>query len=443
MIDDNDAQLPDNDLDNEGTTSDSQRERYRTSGGAEKTGALSWLMRSVRTKGDKRMLIGFIGVVVVIVGYLFLSGGGKKPKSDLQLAPSVSNVQGSSVPSPAYSHMLNQQDQQRANEAAKNGTSALPTIQMADSEPQSRAVKALPKKASQKQKSSAEILPDQPVKHVKKAETQPAPPATNYVNVNNSRVDAIAQEMASLDVQPGPAKLVKFDTASNNGDGSQKGQSIPGDRAVQSAGQPPAATPVSDTAQPAQSGPFTVPAPGTHLYSVINGYDSNAPGPITGTILQGKLSGSRLIGTAQKSKAGVAFHFTSMTVPYHNVDGVLKTQTLRISAYAINASTGTSNLATSVNNHLWERLAVTFASSFLNGFGQLLTSSGASTVITPTGGIGITNPVLSTTQQLEAAGGSAAGAAGNLFNQVYGNQPTTIKTAQGTPFILLFVGSGS
>ena len=98
-------------------------------------------------------------------------------------------------------------------------------------------------------------------------------------------------------------------------------------------------------------------------------------------------------------------------------------------------------MATSVNHHLAEQLAVAFTTSLLSNFGQLIANSGASTVINPTGAISVTNPALSTTDQLASAAGSAAGTAGTLFQQIYGNQPTTIKVAPGTPCTLLFVGS--
>jgi hypothetical protein len=139
---------------------------------------------------------------------------------------------------------------------------------------------------------------------------------------------------------------------------------------------------------------------------------------------------------------GAAVIFNSMTIPYHNSDGVLETQTLPIRAYAISVKNGTTDVATSVNNHILLELAVNFVSSLAGNFGQLLSSSGASTVVSPTGSIGITNPALSTEQELGAAAGTAIGTAGQTFAQTYGNRPTTIKIAKGTPFMLLFVGKG-
>jgi hypothetical protein len=52
----------------------------------------------------------------------------------------------------------------------------------------------------------------------------------------------------------------------------------------------------------------------------------------------------------------------------------------------------------------------------------------------------VQNPTLDTRRQLLVGAGAAAGAAGEVIQDIYGNRPPTIIVEAGTPFGLLFLG---
>lgn len=419
--------------------------------GAKEKGA--WIMRGVKRKSDKRLLYMMGGAVLIAGGAFFFLGGNHGPKSTLPSAPgNLNSTQGTAVPTESYRRMLQEQDAQRAKEAAKTGGSALPTV-VYNGNSSNAALPTAPTTPAPAPVAppSGPILPNAPAGAVASPKTNPVTPvqASNYVPVAPQRVAAMLKEIQALDQGAAPGPLVVDYPNKKVATNGEQQNNVPYNRAYmghtnqsQSQMGESAKSDEQSSSGNAAAGPYTVPAPGTKLYSIMGGMDSDAPGPITATILQGPLSGARLLGSAQTTSMGAAVIFNSMTIPYHNSDGVLETQTLPIRAYAISVKNGTTDVATSVNNHILLELAVNFVSSLAGNFGQLLSSSGASTVVSPTGSIGITNPALSTEQELGAAAGTAIGTAGQTFAQTYGNRPTTIKIAKGTPFMLLFVGKG-
>lgn len=412
-----------------------------------------FMLRGIRGKSDKRliMLVGAIGVLCAAV-FIYDATGGTSVHSSAPPAPDTDYVQGTKAPTPEYRKLLEEQDQQRAQQAAKSGGSALPTI-IAPS-PKTPAASVPPTSPAPDQIAPAQpstppakpILPEAP----QNSTGSPPPKTQSVVTANSARVQAMVKEMQKLnsEMSGGSIEEVRF---SSGGSVSQQAASRSGSFSGNRAYTGPAAgstssqanaqqDPPSSNGTPGSAGPFSAPAPGTRLAAVLGGMNSDAPGPVTGTIEQGPLTGARLLGTAQTTREGAAIRFTSMTVPYRTASGQLTTQTVSINAWAISPANGTTDVATSVNHHLAEQLAVAFTTSLLGNFGQLIANSGASTVINPSGAIAVTNPALSTTKQLASAAGTAAGTAGSLFQQIYGNRPTTIKVAPGTPCTLLFVG---
>ncbi|UNC16182.1 hypothetical protein FE249_18170 (plasmid) [Acidiphilium multivorum] len=416
-----------------------------------KTSRRAYMLRGIRGASDKRLLMLVIGLGVCAgIYFIYEATGGTRVHSTTAPAPQTTYIQGTKAPTPAYRQMLEQQDAQRAAKAAQTGGSALPTIvassPVTSSSPGAPTSPAPDETPVAPATPATPILPAAPAQQSSMGTSQVVHTAPSIVNVNPNRVQAMVKEMEALNsaMSGGPIKEVRFSSNSETKGATGQAGGYPSraytGTASGGAQQAAKATPASTTtARPA--GPYSAPAPGTRLAAVLDGMDSDAPGPVTGVIEQGPLTGARLLGQAETTRDGAAIRFTSMTVPYRNADGQLTTQTVSISAWAISPSTGTTDVATSVNHHLAEQLAVAFTTSLLSNFGQLIANSGASTVINPTGAIAVTNPALSTTDQLASAAGSAAGTAGTLFQQIYGNQPTTIKVAPGTPCTLLFVGS--
>lgn len=397
----------------------------------------------VSDKGSKRTLFIVLGIAgfALVVG-LWPHSQKKIPKTSAAGIPQLTTPQGSEVPTQQYSNELQEANKQRAQQALQSGGSALPTMQLPPiaSTP---AVDLGQGGYSGEQPPPPPILPSTPPPASAPSTVRQAAKTYPVYNIqpDTERTQNMAQYMAKLSSNVPEAELVDFSghEHSANADGNTGG--FAGQDAAPSAHQQTSTDAATQAAiNPQEQGPFSAPVIGTVLYStLITGADSDAPGPILGEIEQGPLTGARLMGGFTTSSQGMSITFKTMIVPYKSADGTSKTQVIPINAIAVDTSTMTDNVATSVNNHLAERLGVAFVTSLLGDYGQLVSQSGANTVINSSGSIATSNPTLSTKKQFEAAGGQAIGQAGEIFSQVYGNIPTTIKAAPGTSFGLLFL----
>lgn len=185
---------------------------------------------------------------------------------------------------------------------------------------------------------------------------------------------------------------------------------------------------------------FELPAPGTMVYAVLLGaVNSDTPGVVIGEIRQGAFNGSRILGSFDFTREGVMIKFKTMTVPYTNENGVKKAKPISINAVALNEKDLSPAMATSIDRHMLETFAVSFASGFLQGLGQAAESSG-STATYGVGGTTLSNAKLSTTDQLLYGFGQGANQLSSQFQSKYGNLRDTIKVKSQTPFALLFLG---
>lgn len=390
---------------------------------------------------SRKTLFIVLGIAVFGVAFAFWPHGHKKiPNSTATSVPQLSTPQGSQVPSQQYSDELQQANNQRAQQALQSGGSALPTMQLPP--PTSAPPPDLGQGGYPAQQPPPPILPTTPPPVTPTAATTAPQQGRTYpvynIQPDQATTQNMVQYMSKLNAGVPIATLVMFPKATGHDAEGSEGAGA-GANAAPSAVQPAAA--LAGSSQDAQEqGPFTAPVVGTVLYSVlVTGADSDAPGPVLGEVEQGALTGARLMGGFTTSSQGMTITFKTLIMPYKDADGAPKTQVIPINAMAVDTSTLTDNVATSVNNHLAERLGVAFVSSLLGNYGQLVSQSGASTVVSSTGSIATSNPTLSTKKQFESAAGQAVGQAGQIFNQVYGNIPTTIKAAPGTAFGLLFL----
>jgi len=184
---------------------------------------------------------------------------------------------------------------------------------------------------------------------------------------------------------------------------------------------------------------FTPPNPGTILYARLVGrVNSDVPGPVIGEILQGPFTGARLLGNFRFTERGVILQFSSMAVPYRE-EGEDKSETVPIGAVAVDTQHLGTAMATDIDRHIVERVALAFGTAFISGVGRAIGQGGA----TVTQGFGVretTYPQLDATQQLWVGAGEAANAVGRVAESIWGNRRTTITVDAGTPFGLLFLG---
>lgn len=148
-------------------------------------------------------------------------------------------------------------------------------------------------------------------------------------------------------------------------------------------------------------------AAGTMTYAVIvNGADTDTPGPVVAKILDGPLKNARLIGSFKAND-----ETTNMIVSFDRV--VLPSgQNLDTSAYAIDATDAKLAVRSDYDGRYLQRYGATLAGAFIGGLGNALGNSGT-TVVASDGATIITDPAQSTRQALF----SGLGRAGDVISR--------------------------
>jgi hypothetical protein len=170
---------------------------------------------------------------------------------------------------------------------------------------------------------------------------------------------------------------------------------------------------------------------GTLTYGVINtAVNSDEPGPVLATIVSGDLKGARLIGSITNQGQKVMLTFNLM-----NLSSVGKT--IPINAVAIDQKSARTALATATDNHYLMRYGSLFLSSFMQGYGQAIATSGSSISTNGLTTISSTQQ-LSPKQQIAVALGNVGTAWGNQMSSIFSTPPTvTIKSGTGVGILFL------
>ena len=170
---------------------------------------------------------------------------------------------------------------------------------------------------------------------------------------------------------------------------------------------------------------------GTIMFGVINtSVNSDEPGPVLATIVAGDLKGARLIGAITNQGQKVMVTFNLMTTADVG-------KSIPINAVAIDQNTARTALSSDTNNHYVMRYGSLFLSSFMQGYGQAIATSGTSTSTT---GLTTTTSTqtLSPAQTLAVALGNVGTAWGNQMSSIF-STPPTVKVKSGTGVGVLFL----
>jgi len=183
------------------------------------------------------------------------------------------------------------------------------------------------------------------------------------------------------------------------------------------------------------AGPVFIKA-GSVYYAVINtAINSDEPGPILATIINGDYKGGRLLGTMVNQGKAVLLSFNTLTMPQFS-------KSISINAVAIDQNTARTALSTETDNHYLLRYGTLFAASFMQGYGQAVSSAGTVTNTGPLGNTTTVHSQLSPKQEFFAALGNVGTQFGNQMNSVY-STPPTVYVAPGTSVGILFMGDVS
>jgi YD repeat-containing protein len=180
------------------------------------------------------------------------------------------------------------------------------------------------------------------------------------------------------------------------------------------------------------AGPVFIKA-GTVFYGVIStAINSDEPGPVMATIINGDYKGGKLLGTMVNQGKAVLISFNVLTMPQFS-------KSISINAVAIDQNTARTALSTETDNHYLLRYGTLFAASFMQGYGQAVSSAGTVTNTGPLGNTTTVHSKLSGKEQFFSALGNVGAQFGNQMNAVY-STPPTVYVAPGTAVGILFMG---
>ena len=179
---------------------------------------------------------------------------------------------------------------------------------------------------------------------------------------------------------------------------------------------------------------------GDILFAVLNTeVNSDEPGPIMATVVQGPLKGAKLVGTIQQTRdipgsngpTRVVLNFTTMSVPNEQ-------NSLGVSAVAIDPDTARTALASEVDHHYLERYGSLFASAFLEGYGSAVQQSGSTVTNSIFGGSSTAYGSLSGIEEVAAGLGQVGQEWGSQLGDVL-DRPNTIVVHSGVGLGILFL----
>lgn len=363
-------------------------------------------LAAVWKNGRSRMIIIMV-VALFLLALVFSMVTARKAQqaalpTSLPAPPALKSTPGGISPSADYDSLQRAENERKAKEAARTGSTALPTLIGKPNE-----ITSLP------QKGQSAVAPQAAQSQVRPYTQQEL---GSYKTSRDAALQAIAGQVNDIrgSLAIAPHEVMSF-----------------GPSAVQpQAGQ--AAAPLAQSGAPtSQETPKMIVQAGTLGFGVLNtDINSDEPGPVMSTVVDGgPLDKAVLLGTMTRTNERVLVHLTTMRLP--------KGKTVSIDAYAVDQETARTALATGVDRHYFLRYGSMFASSFAAGFGQAYSQSGSSVVANSGGTTVTTQP--NTSKQALAAGLSSVGQAWAGAVQQNFNTPPTVTVASGTAIGILFM----
>lgn len=382
----------------------------------------------------RTLIIVFVIVVLALLYVFFFQKTPTVQNSQLNIGGVTDTVQGQKTVDPKMKQVIQTADQNRVVEAEKTGGSAMPTPVLTNDKDPIDTILSTPDKAAppviEKPIVSLPIKEDNsPIITQPINKSVSSPVMYNQVPPNAEDVkDQVDKMKLILNKNYAVAEVVSMYTKPENTSATDVQSSATG--ATNSA------------ADSTVKSKIKLPLAGTILYGQMVGRaNSDAPGPVLATLLQGPYKGATLIGSFSKQRESLIITFTKMTV-LKDSEGNDINETQAINAVAVDTTYIGTALATDVDRHLFEKIAYGFASTFASSFGQALSSNNSS--ITTSGSTTVVETTKNTMKDAaEQATASSIGTVGKTLYDIYGNRDTTIIVEAGTPVGILFLGSAN
>ncbi len=402
-------------------------------------------------------------VLIVIVAFSMIAGvyfSRSNKASNKTAAPDVSvagsgnsqNVPGSN-PSPDYNRDVEKENARRAAEALKNGTSFDPRIVNNDALKGGSPIDSINKAQADKEKADREAaeakareaarLAAEEAARLAKLEADrlasippavivtPTPVQTTPIVVNPvAKAPGFAEQYALIAALSQSYKnkgvAIETDYTGNKGGNNSATTAAPttGTNTASSAGTN------TNTSMTAANDTVLLKA-GDMLNAVLEtSINSDEPSPVLVKVVTGPLKGARGVCTMQKNGEKTLVQCTKLSIPS-------APKSITVSLVAVDPNTSRTGLATSVNNHYFERYVIGLGAAFLKGYADAITRQNTTTAITTGGSIVVSQGQLSSKDIVQSGLGEVGKTVAEDVKQNSANLKPTVYVMAGTAIGLL------
>ncbi|MAZ38890.1 MAG: hypothetical protein CMF49_02125 [Legionellales bacterium] len=427
---------------------------------------LSNLLSNMRTR-TILFATGGILILVIIVGFIGFSSNEQTEgqSATVRTTRNIQSVPGLTAATPEYASVQQNLNEQNYNSAVKKQGSAIPTVIGQDKNgaqnnglgfpgTQNKNNASSAKNANKNGKTKANAAnPNDPMAKLSRSDlerlAEQQKKQLDALNSQDSKQDTQAEQQQLQQAQSAMQRQAQQLMASWSGGSAAPTQqyvagkteiaTLPGASGSGQAGTNTSSNSTSSTSAGSASGSPIIKT-GDILFAVLNTeVNSDEPGPIMATVVQGPLKGAKLVGTIQQTRdipgsngpTRVVLNFTTMSVPNEQ-------NSLGVSAVAIDPDTARTALASEVDHHYLERYGSLFASAFLEGYGSAVQQSGSTVTNSIFGGSSTAYGSLSGIEEVAAGLGQVGQEWGSQLGDVL-DRPNTIVVHSGVGLGILFL----
>lgn len=387
----------------------------------------SRLSEALKTNPAFKIFLILVGVGALASAAMgVFSGGEKRDNTSIVRSGSAITSTPGGEASPAFQQAVQEASQQRAEEAAKEGSSALPTplggqTQITTLDPSAGNTSDDPLsefKATQIEETAPRDLePAAPPAPVFSAQPQLQQQIEAQPMPDQNTIQAMAQKMQQLTDSWRPNNIRVLQVTA------------PVDPTTTSL---PSGQQTDPLAQyPQQERKIKVPAGTINYGQMMVEANSDVPGSVMAKIMSGPLAGGRAIGTFQTAQEKLVIRFSLVSV-----DG----KDYPVDILALDPSSTNSGLATDYDPRYWERVFLPAAADFVSGFANAFAQADQN--VTVQDGVVITSRAGASLRQAAGEGTAKAGERlADILNEQGTQVQPLIKVAAGTPIGLFFTQS--
>lgn len=365
-----------------------------------------------------------VAAVATIVGGIVLFGGEKETAtmSRVRAPKEVAGNTGMEQVSPEMKRALEQSNEEVAEDAARQGGSAMPVPINAPEE----------KLAVPDMGASAEEDPLERWRKIQeerqKREALQARPAGPQVDPNAQVIDKLAKSMATqmqtiLDAQSLMAPEFEVVTSSDwleKQAKQKKEEKVAAQQAQANAAAQPQVIDL-DIIQPA----------GTIEYAqLITEANSDVPGPVLAQIMSGPLAGSRILGSFKTEEDYLVLTFSTVVM-----DGVSNSADI----IALDPATANVGLATEIDRRFFSRVILPAAAAFVEGMASAIAESGTTSVSVSGDTVVESSEELDTKQEVYKGVEEAGAKISEIMDDQASDTKIMIKVEAGTAVGILFL----